>query len=35
MGWEGYHLYQFVVGGLEYGDPSILGEMEGEETPGG
>jgi hypothetical protein len=32
MGWEGYHLYQFVVGGLEYGDPSILEEMEGEDA---
>ena len=32
MGWEGYHLYQFVVGGLAYGDPSILEEMEGEDA---
>jgi hypothetical protein len=32
MGWEGYHLYQFVVGGREYGDPSILEEMEGEDA---
>jgi hypothetical protein len=32
MGWEGYHLYQFVVGGIEYGDPSILEEMEGEDA---
>jgi hypothetical protein len=32
MGWEGYHLYQFVIGGLEYGDPSILEEMEGEDA---
>jgi hypothetical protein len=32
MGWEGYHLYQFMVGGLEYGDPSILEEMEGEDA---
>jgi hypothetical protein len=32
MGWEGYHLYQFVVGGLEYGDPTILEEMEGEDA---
>jgi hypothetical protein len=32
MGWEGYHLYQFVVGGMEYGDPSILEEMEGEDA---
>ena len=32
MGWEGYHLYQFVVGGIKYGDPSILEEMEGEDA---
>jgi hypothetical protein len=32
MGWEGYHLYQFVVGGIEYGDPSVLEEMEGEDA---
>jgi hypothetical protein len=32
MGWEGYHLYQFVIGGVEYGDPSILEEMEGEDA---
>jgi len=32
MGWEGYHLYHFVVGGLEYGDPSMLEEMEGEDA---
>ena len=23
MGWEGYHLYQFVVGGIEYGDHKL------------
>ena len=32
MGWEGYHLYQFVVGGMAYGDPSMLEEMEGEDA---
>jgi Plasmid pRiA4b ORF-3-like protein len=32
MRWEGYHLYHFVVGGLEYGDPSMLEEMEGEDA---
>jgi hypothetical protein len=32
MGWEGYHLYQFVVGGREYGDPRMLEEMEGEDA---
>jgi Plasmid pRiA4b ORF-3-like protein len=29
MGWEGYHLYHFVVGGMEYSDPRVLEEMEG------
>jgi hypothetical protein len=32
MGWEGYHLYQFIVGGIEYGDPKMLEEMEGEDA---
>src|SRR2546421_2488646 len=32
MRWEGYHLYQFVVGGMAYGDPSMLEEMEGEDA---
>jgi hypothetical protein len=32
MGWESYHLYQFVVGGIEYGDPGMLEEMEGEDA---
>jgi Plasmid pRiA4b ORF-3-like protein len=32
MGWEGYHLYRFVVGGREYGDPRMLEEMEGEDA---
>ena len=32
MGWEGYHLYQFTVGGIEYGDPKMLEEMEGEDA---
>jgi hypothetical protein len=32
MGWEGSHLYQFVVGGMEYGDPNMLEEMEGEDA---
>lgn len=32
MGWEGSHLYQFVVGGLPYSDPKMLGEMEGEDA---
>ena len=32
MGWESYHLYRFVVGGIEYGDPGMLEEMEGEDA---
>jgi hypothetical protein len=32
MGWEGYHLYQFAVGGMAYGDPSMLEEMKGEDA---
>jgi Plasmid pRiA4b ORF-3-like protein len=32
MGWESYHLYQFVVGGMEYGDPRMLEEMESEDA---
>jgi len=32
MGWEGSHLYQFVVGGREYSDPNMLEEREGEDA---
>ena len=32
MGWEGSHLYQFVVGGREYSEPHVLEEMEGEDA---
>ena len=32
MGWESYHLYQFVVGGMEYSDPNMLEKMEGEDA---
>jgi hypothetical protein len=32
MGWEGYHLYQFMVGGMEYSDPKVLEEMEGHDA---
>ena len=32
MGWEGSHLYRFEVGGMEYGDPRMLEEMEGEDA---
>lgn len=28
MGWEGSHLYQFVIGGIAYGDPGMLGELD-------
>ena len=32
MGWEGSHLYQFVIGGIAYGDPGMLGELEAEDA---
>src|SRR5262249_41419570 len=32
MGWEGYHLYRFDISGMEYGDPSMVEEMEGEDA---
>ena len=32
MGWEGYHLYRFDISGMEYGDPRMLEEMEGEDA---
>lgn len=32
MGWEGYHLYQFVVGDITYDDPRMLEEMDGEDA---
>jgi hypothetical protein len=32
MGWEGYHLDQFVIGGFAYGDPGLLGELEAEDA---
>ena len=32
MGWEGSHLYQFVIGGVAYGDPGLLGELEAEDA---
>ena len=28
MGWEGSHLYQFVIGGIMYGEPAMLGELD-------
>jgi hypothetical protein len=32
MGWEGYHLYQFFIGGIAYGDPVMLGELDAEDA---
>jgi Plasmid pRiA4b ORF-3-like protein len=32
MGWEDAHLYQFVVSGIRYGDPRLLGELEAEDA---
>ena len=32
MGWAGSHLYQFVIGGIAYGDPSMLGELDAEDA---
>jgi Plasmid pRiA4b ORF-3-like protein len=32
MGWEDAHLYQFVVSGIMYGDPRLLGELDAEDA---
>src|SRR5262249_34045406 len=32
MGWEDAHLYQFVVSGVRYGDPRLLGELDAEDA---
>jgi Plasmid pRiA4b ORF-3-like protein len=32
MGWEGSHLYQFVIGGIPYGEPALLGELDAEDA---
>ena len=32
MGWEGSHLYQFVIGGIAYGDPDMVGEWDAEDA---
>src|SRR5689334_19921599 len=32
MEWEGYYLYRFDIRGMEYGDPSMVEEMEGEDA---
>ena len=28
MGWEGYHLHQFVVGGIMYGDAEMMEDLD-------
>jgi hypothetical protein len=33
LGWWDYHLHQFVIGGLRYGDVEQIGEPEFEATP--
>src|SRR5215471_14660760 len=32
MGWEGSHLYQFVIGGIPYGEPAMLGELDAKDA---
>ena len=32
MGWEGLHLSQFVMGGMAYGDPGMVGEWDAEDA---
>ena len=32
MGWEGSHLYQFVIGGITYGEPAMLGELDAKDA---
>ena len=32
MGWEGSHLYQFVIGGIAYGDPGMLSDLDVEDA---
>ena len=32
MGWEDAHLYQFVISGIRYGDPRLLGELDAEDA---
>ena len=32
MGWEGSHLYQFVMGGIAYGDTGMVGEWDVEDA---
>jgi hypothetical protein len=32
MGWEDAHLYQFIVSGIRYGDPRLLGELDAEDA---
>jgi hypothetical protein len=32
MGWEGSHLYQFVISGITYGEPAMLGELDAKDA---
>jgi hypothetical protein len=32
MGWEGSHLYQFVIGSTPYGEPAMLGELDAKDA---
>src|SRR5262249_29581462 len=32
MGWEGSHLYQFVISGTPYGEPALLGELDAKDA---
>lgn len=32
MGWQGSHLYQFIIGGITYGDPGMLGDLDAEDA---
>src|SRR5262245_786847 len=32
MGWGDYHLYQFVINQVEYGDPSMLEDLDAEDA---
>ena len=34
MGWEDAHLSQFVVSGIRYGDPRLLGELDAADAHG-
>ena len=32
MGWEGSHLYQFIIASMVYGDPGMLGELDAKDA---